>query len=89
MYQLKLSSRVQRELEKLSARDLERIAEALRKLEDNPRPAGTRKLRGQIYRIRVGDWRIIYAILDREKIVLIGKIARRSKDTYNGVDDLF
>jgi mRNA interferase RelE/StbE len=89
MYQLKLSSRSQRELEKLSARDLERIAEALRKLEDNPRPAGTRKLRGQIYRIRVGDWRIIYAILDREKIVLIGKIARRSKDTYNGVDDLF
>jgi mRNA interferase RelE/StbE len=89
VHQLKLTSRAQRELEKLSVKDLERIAEVLQKLADNPRPPGTRKLRGQIHRIRVGDWRIIYAILDRENIVLIGKIARRSKDIYNGLNDLF
>jgi mRNA interferase RelE/StbE len=72
VYQLKLTSRAQREFEKLPARELERIAGALQKLGDNPRPPGTRKLRGQIHRIRVGDWRIIYAILDRESIILIG-----------------
>jgi mRNA interferase RelE/StbE len=89
MHQLKLTSRAQRELEKLSVKDLERIVGTLQKLADNPRPSGTRKLRGPIHRIRVGDWRIIYAILDRENIVLIGKIARRSKDIYNGLNGLF
>ena len=89
MHQLKLTSRAQRELEKLSVKDLERIAEVLQKLADNPRPPGTRKLRGQIHRIRVGDWRIIYAIIDRENLVIVGKVDRRSKDTYEGIGDLF
>ncbi len=89
MHQLKLTSRAQRELEKLSVKDLERIAEVLQKLADNPRPPGTRKLRGQIHRIRVGDWRIIYAIIDRENLVIVGKVGRRSKDTYEGIGDLF
>jgi mRNA interferase RelE/StbE len=84
-----LTSRAQRELEKLSVKDLERIVGVLQKLADNPRPPGTRKLRGQIHRIRVGDWRIIYAIFDRENLVIVGKVARRSKGTYEGLDDLF
>ncbi len=88
MYQLKLTPRAQRELDKLPIRAIERMEAALRKLADNPRRPGTRKLRGQIYRIRIGDWRIIYAIFDKENLVIIGKVARRSKDTYEGWDEL-
>ena len=44
---------------------------------------------GPIYRLRVGPFRIIYAVFERDQLVLIGKIARREKDTYDGVDTLF
>ena len=79
MYRVKLTARAQRELDKVSAEDLARIVVALRQLGDNPRPSGAKKLRASIYRVRVGDWRIIYAILDRENLVIVGKIVRRSR----------
>ena len=89
MYQLKLTSGAQRQLDKVPADALERIVAALKRLGDNPRPSGAKKLKGSIYRIRVGDWRIIYAIFDKDNLVLVGKIARRSKDTYDRVNDSF
>lgn len=48
-------------------------------LADNPRPHGVKKLSGRAdqYRIRVGDWRIIYAIEDRELVVLVIRIGNR------------
>ena len=89
MYQLKLTSRAQRQLDKLPAEDLGRIVAALHQLGGNPRPSGARKLRGALYRIRVGDWRIIYAVLDKDNLIIVGKIARRSKDTYDRMKNLF
>ena len=89
MYQIKLTSRAQRELDKIPAEDLGRIVVALQQLGDNPRPSGAKKLKGSIYRIRVGDWRIIYAVFDKENRVIVGKIARRAKDTYDQIKELF
>ena len=89
MYQLKLTSRAQRQLDKLSAEDLGRIVAALQQLGGNPRPSGVKKLRGSIYRIRAGEWRIIYAVFDKDKLIIVGKIARRSEDTYDRMKDLF
>jgi len=89
VYQLKLTSRAQRELDKFPPEDLRRIVAALQQLGDNPGPAGAKKLRGSIYRIRVGDWRIIYAVFNRENLIIVGKIARRSKDTYDRMKNLF
>jgi len=89
MYQVKLTSRAQRQLDKLHSEDLGRIVAAIQQLGDNPRPAGTKKLRGPIYRIRVGDWRIIYAVFEKDNLIIIGKVARRSKDTYDRMRDLF
>ncbi len=89
MYQVKLTARAQRELDKLSGEDLERVVASLRQLGDNPRPSGAKKLRASIYRVRMGDWRIIYAVFDRDNLVIVGKIARRSKDTYNRIKELF
>ncbi len=89
MYQLKLTSRAQRELDKLPAQDLTRIVATFQQLGGDPRPFGSKKLRASIYRIRVGDWRIIYAVFDKENLTIVGKIARRSRDTYQRVGDLF
>ena len=89
MYQLKLTSRAQRELDKLPAEDLGRIVAALEQLGDSPRPSGAKKLRGSIYRIRTGDWRIIYVVFDKDNLIIVGKIARRAKDTYDRMKDLF
>ncbi|MBI2328644.1 MAG: type II toxin-antitoxin system RelE/ParE family toxin [Chloroflexi bacterium] len=89
MYQLKLTPQARRQLDKLPTEDLGRIVTALERLMDEPRPSGTKKLRGSIYRIRTGDWRIIYAVFDKDNLIIVGKIARREKDTYDRIKDLF
>jgi len=89
VHRLELTSRAQRELEKLGEGEFGRILEAMQRLRDNPRPAGVRKLRGPIYRIRSGDWRIVYAVFDKDQLVIVGKMARRAEDTYDKVDELF
>ena len=89
MYRRELTKRAQRELDKLSGDDLERVVAAIRGLRDNPRPHGAKKIRGPIHRIRVGDWRIVYAVFDKDQLVIVGKIARRTKQTYEGLGELF
>jgi mRNA interferase RelE/StbE len=56
-----------------------RLVRKLLALEANPRPAGVEKLSGMdgIYRVRVGDWRIVYAIRDRELVVIVIRIGHR------------
>jgi mRNA interferase RelE/StbE len=89
MYRLELTSQAQRQLDKLSVADLERIAAAIQEFRDNPRASEVKKLRGPIYRIRVGDWRIVYAVFDKDNLIVVGKITRRSEDTYKKIKDLF
>ena len=89
MYRRELTKRAQRELDKLSDDDLERVVDAIRGLRDNPRPHGAKKIRGPIYRLRLGDWRIVYAVFDKDQLVIVGKIARRTKRTYERTDELF
>ncbi len=89
MYQLELTPRAQRDLDKLSGYDLERVVAAIRRVGENPRPRGAKKIRGPHYRIRVGNWRVIYAVFDKDRLVIVGKVVRRSKRTYKRVDELF
>jgi mRNA interferase RelE/StbE len=89
MYEVILTRRAHGEYDKLPPADQGRIDASLDRLKAEPRPPGVKKMRGNIYRIRDGDWRIIYAVFDKDRVVLVGKIARRSKDTYTGVDKLF
>lgn len=59
-------------------KDLEKIIRRLRDLENEPRPAGCRKLSGRDrYRLRQGDYRIVYAVDDARRIVEIFKIGHR------------
>ena len=57
----------------------ERMGPHIDAFADNPRPHGVKKLSGEHdhYRVRVGDWRIVYTIQDRELIVLVIQIGNR------------
>jgi mRNA interferase RelE/StbE len=56
----------------------DRITAAIDSLADDPRPPGAQKLAGRDdYRIRVGDYRIVYAVDDDEQLVLVARIAHR------------
>ena len=89
MYEIALNRQAQRQYEKLTGKDFKKVDESLELLKTTPRPPGVIKLSGNIHRIRVGDWRIIFAIYDKDKLVIIGKIVRRSEDTYNNIKKLF
>jgi mRNA interferase RelE/StbE len=63
-------------------KDCRRIVERIRKLAEDPRPVGCKKLSGQDwYRIRQGRYRILYSIEDQDLIVYVVKVAQR-KDVY-------
>jgi mRNA interferase RelE/StbE len=72
-----------RELSKLDASVLPRIQTALQGLKEDPRPHGYTKLAGEEkqYRVRVGDYRIIYEIVDASSKVIV-KAVRHRKDAY-------
>ncbi len=65
MYSIDFSKKAQKKLDRLSDDIANPILSAIGSLSDNPRPQGYRKLTGRKgYRIRVGDYRVIYEIFD-------------------------
>ena len=78
-YTVRLDSHTWKGLASLSADIRSRILRKLKALEDDPRPPGVVKLSGpeDLYRVRVGDWRIVYAIRDRELVVVVIRIGHR------------
>lgn len=83
MYQLVIEKHAKKQLEKIDARYLDQIILSIQKLAINPRPYGSKKLKGRSgYRIRVNNYRIIYHIQDSLLIVFVIDIDHR-KDVYN------
>ncbi len=81
-YTIVLSKRAQKQLDKLSDIIAEPIIVAITGLEKNPRPVGYIKLKGRNgYRIRTGNYRIIYDIFDTELVVDVITLGHR-KDIY-------
>lgn len=79
MYRLELKAAAVRALRKLDAGTAERVRGAIALLAVEPRPPASRKLSGRdAYRIRVGDYRIIYTIDDAGSLVIIVVVGHRS-----------
>ena len=77
-YRITIKKSAAKELEEIRKRDLRKIVKCIQSLVQNPRPQGVQKLSGQEqYRIRQGDYRIIYCIDDTNSIVDIIKIGHR------------
>ncbi|HEV8243509.1 MAG TPA: type II toxin-antitoxin system RelE/ParE family toxin [Nitrospirales bacterium] len=77
-YSLVIKTSAERELRALPKEDRRRVVDRIRGLAHTPRPPGNEKLSGQErYRIRQGDYRIVYAIDDEARIVEIVKIGHR------------
>jgi len=88
VYRLEVSPAADRDLEKLKGRirrqDFERLRDAVRNLAEEPRPQGVRKIKSaeKAYRIRMGNYRVVYEVYDNDNLVLILQVARRSETTY-------
>ena len=82
-YYVKLRKSVIKALIKINEPNYSNIKSAIYSLADDPRPQGYKKLKGRSgYRIRVGDYRVIYDIIDKELIVDIVTLGHR-KDIYD------
>jgi mRNA interferase RelE/StbE len=80
-YTIVFARSARRELEALDASVVGRIFPRIRALAKEPRPRGCRKLRGEknLWRIRVGDYRVVYAIYDEERLVDIAAVRHRDR----------
>ena len=78
-YTVEVKPPARKELEALPDNVLSRVVRRLEALGDNPRPAGCKKLKGykDHWRVRVGDWRVVYIIDDAAKVVSVTRIAHR------------
>jgi mRNA interferase RelE/StbE len=77
-YRVILPRSVQKELDRLPDDVVKRILARLTQLETDPRPADVKKLKGRdAWRIRVGDYRVIYEIHDRELQILVITVGHR------------
>jgi mRNA interferase RelE/StbE len=81
-YRVFFKSSVGKDFSAISKKDVKRILDRIKTLEDNPRPIGCEKLTGQEkYRLRQGRYRIVYSIQDEELTVWVVKVGYR-KDIY-------
>ena len=79
MFRVLLGRAAEKDLSRLSPQIHDRVIEAISGLAVNPRPRGCRKLTGSgnDWRIRVGDYRIVYEIADATRVVRINRVRHR------------
>ena len=82
-YKIEISASAEKYIKKIPKKDLKKVIEAIQILAINPYPEGCRKLQGEedVYRVRQGNYRIIYEIENKKLIILILKVGHR-KDVY-------
>lgn len=83
IYDVTISSSAQREIRKLQKIEVQRIIPAIQLLANDPRPPGCKKLTStqNIYRIRIGNFRVLYSVDDVVRIVEVSGVRHR-RDAY-------
>ena len=78
MYEIELRRRAQRALDRLPETDFQAVVEAIEELAQTPRPRGVEKVKTTgLWRIRQGDYRIVYGIDDNQQLVTVVRIGHR------------
>jgi mRNA interferase RelE/StbE len=82
-YEIEISRTAEKQLKKLSEDDQLRVVRAVLTLAEEPRQRGSRKLSGydDVFRIRVGRFRVLYSVAESRLVILVLKIGHR-KDVY-------
>ncbi len=73
---------------RLPRQDQARILAVIKALAEYPRPAGCRPVKVAekgTYRLRVGDYRVVYVVREDEQVVIVARVVRRSESTYRGL----
>ncbi len=85
-YRLVIRLAAERDLRSLAPNILSRIDARIQDVANNPRPRGTERLRGPQggFRLRVGDYRMLYDVDDAQQLVIIGRVRHR-RDVYRGL----
>lgn len=77
-YKITIKKSAAKELQNIPKKELPRIVKRIQAFTENPRPTGSQKLSArEQYRVRQGDYRIVYSINDKELVVNIVKIGHR------------
>lgn len=77
-YEVRIAPAAEKEMDKLPTAIHARVSTRILSLEDNPRPRGTKKLSGhEEYRLRIGDYRVLYTIDDENSIVTVFAVGHR------------
>ena len=84
-YTVHIKRSAEKEMDRLPGKAFRRVTKAILSLEHDPRPVGSKKLRGiEDYRLRVGPYRILYTINDREHSIEVIAVGHR-REVYRGI----
>lgn len=80
-WKIKIHRKAKKTLDRLHGKELKRLRQAINALAENPYPKGTKKMVSykNLYRIRVGDWRIVYKVENGKLMILILSVSSRGK----------
>lgn len=86
LFEIKYDPRAEKELAKLDKPIARRLLDAIDRLAETPNPNNSKPLKGftGIWRLRVGDYRVIYEIRDSELVILVVKIGHR-REVYSDI----
>jgi mRNA interferase RelE/StbE len=88
VYRIEVERRAQKALARLPRQDQARIEAAIEALTNDPRPPGCVAVKAAdrgTYRVRVGDYRVIYVVLDDEQVIIVARVARHRENTYRAL----
>lgn len=84
MYEIVLTRAARRDLAVLPKSVFKRVDAKIRALANNPHPLGSKKLGDDLFRIRVGDYRIVYQIKAKQVVIVIVRVRHR-REVYRGL----
>lgn len=87
-FELRLHRDVEKQLRRIPKKQQERLVDTMRSFREEPRPRGCEQLQADLYRVRVGSYRMIYTVFDQEVVVVLCKVGRRSGKTYRNLAEL-